>query len=221
MTRSAPQLIPPSPKPEEYQKQRIRPLIETVDDPIKLFEEWLLEATKSEINDPNAMSIATADDSGFPDVRIVLLKGINSKGFSFFTNSLSNKGKQLGNNSRAALLFHWKSQRRQVRVRGHVARLPDQEADEYFATRSFQSQIAAVASKQSSPLVSRQDFEDKVSDLKKQYDESKNVPRPINWGGYILNPKEIEFWQDQPFRMHDRLLYTRENYVWTTSRLYP
>lgn len=221
MTRSSSQLIPPSPKPEEFQKQRTRPLIETVDDPIELFEEWLLEANKSEINDPNAMSLATTDRSGFPDVRIVLLKGVTFKGFSFFTNTLSNKGKQLEQTSQAALLFHWKSQRRQVRVRGRVTRLPDKEADKYFASRSLQSQLAAIASKQSSPLPSRRDFEEKVSELKKQYENSKSVPRPIHWGGYNLNPNEIEFWQDQPFRMHDRLLYTRENGVWTTSRLYP
>lgn len=214
-------LIPPSPKSEEFQRQGSRPLINTGDDPIKMFEEWLSLANTSEINDPNAMSLATTDESGLPDVRIVLLKGVTSEGFSFFTSSLSKKGRQLKSNSAAALLFHWKSQRRQVRIRGNVDPLPESDADEYFASRSLQSQLAAIASEQSSPLPSRQEFEDKVTELRKQFKDSAQVPRPKHWGGYMLAPEEIEFWQDQPFRMHDRLLYQRHGNGWQSSRLYP
>ena len=221
MSSPTSQLIPPSPKSEEFQQQDSRPLINTLSNPIKLFEEWLSLANSSEINDPNAMSLATTDESGLPDVRIVLLKGVTSEGFSFFTNSLSKKGRQLKSNSAAALLFHWKTQRRQVRIRGNVDRLPESEADEYFATRSLQSQLAAIASEQSSPLPSRQEFEDKVTELREQFTYSAKVPRPKHWGGYILAPKEIEFWQDQPFRMHDRLMYLRHSDGWESSRLYP
>lgn len=221
MSSPSSDLIPPSPKSEEFQQQGRRPLIDAVGDPVKLFEEWLSLANSSEINDPNAMSLATVDESGLPDVRIVLLKGVTSEGFSFFTNSLSKKGRQLKSNSAAGLLFHWKSQRRQVRIRGNVDRLPEREADKYFASRSLQSQLAAIASEQSSPLPSRQEFEDKVTELRKQFKDSAKIPRPKHWGGYILAPAEIEFWQDQPFRMHDRLLYQRHGDGWQSSRLYP
>lgn len=221
MTSSASQLIPPSPNSKEFSQQRNRPLIEAMDDPIQLFKEWLSEANKTEVNDPNAMSLATTDKSGVPDVRIILLKGVSANGLSFFTNTLSNKGVQLQSNSVAALLFHWKSQRRQVRIRGKVDRLPDYESDEYFATRSRQSQIAAVASAQSSTLSSRQEFEDKVVRVQEKYAELEKIPRPSHWGGYVVKPLAIEFWQDQPFRMHDRLLYEFKNNRWETSRLYP
>ena len=221
MSSPTSRLIPPSPRSEEFQQQGSRPLINTRDDPIKMFEEWLSLANTSETNDPNAMSLATTDESGLPDVRIVLLKGVTSEGFSFFTNSLSKKGRQLKSNSAAALLFHWKSQRRQVRIRGNVDPLPESDADEYFASRSLQSQLAAIASEQSSPLPSRQEFEDKVTELRKQFKDSAQVPRPKHWGGYMLAPEEIEFWQDQPFRMHDRLLYQRRGNSWQSSRLYP
>lgn len=221
MTSSASQLIPPSPNSEEFSQQSNRPLIESVDDPIQLFKEWLSEANKTEVNDPNAMSLATTDKSGVPDVRIVLLKGVSPNGLSFFTNTLSKKGIQLQSNSVAALLFHWKSQRRQVRIRGKVDRLPDYDADEYFATRSRQSQIAAFASAQSSTLTSRQEFEDKVVRVQEKYSELEKIPRPSYWGGYVVKPLAIEFWQDQPFRMHDRLLYEFKNNRWEKSRLYP
>ena len=221
MTEISSELIPPSPNSEEYQQQVTKPLIRTAINPIELFEEWLSEANLSEMNDPNAMALATVDSLGFPDVRIVLLKGVTTEGFSFYTNLKSKKGKDIESSPMGTLLFHWKSQRRQVRIRGSIDRLSDVEADTYFASRSRQSQIAAIASNQSSPLPSRHEFEDEVAKLRDLYKDKKGLPRPKHWGGYILSPTKIEFWQDQPYRMHDRLLYERNDMGWTTTRLYP
>ena len=174
-----------------------------------------------ELNDSNAMSLATVDADGMPDVRIVLLKEVTPAGFVFFTNLESEKGQQLKANPVAAMGFHWKSLRRQVRIRGTVERVTDAEADEYFATRAAQSRISAIASDQSRPLPDRAAFEQRIAELSEVYGDGPDIPRPEFWGGFRLTPTEIEFWQDQAFRMHDRLRFTRKGDGWETGRLYP
>jgi pyridoxamine 5'-phosphate oxidase len=214
-------VIPPSPSAEEYTTGRDRPLIPVTDDPIAFFTEWMAEARANELNDSNAMSLATVDADGMPDVRIVLLKEISAAGFSFFTNLESQKGRQLAENPRAALCLHWKSLRRQVRIRGNISRVSDGEADTYFASRAAQSRISAIASDQSRPLLDRSVFEQRIAEVSEIYGDDPDIPRPEFWGGFRLVPTEIEFWQDQAFRMHDRLRYTRKAKGWTTTRLYP
>lgn len=191
-------------------------------DPYAVFSEWLAAARESEINDPNAMALATVDEDGLPDLRMVLLNGLDERGFVFFTNFGSAKGSQLVAHPKAALLFHWKSLRRQVRVRGNVEVVSDAEADAYFATRPLQSRLGAHASAQSRPLDSRATLEDKVRSLAEGYGESE-VPRPNYWSGFRIRPLQIEFWKDGAFRLHDRMVLTRasENAVWTRTRLYP
>jgi pyridoxamine 5'-phosphate oxidase len=188
-------------------------------DPIALFDEWFAEARVAEINDPEAMSLATVG-GGQPSVRIVLLKGHGADGFVFYTNEQSAKGDQLRENPRAALLFHWKSLRRQVRVEGLVERVPDPDADAYFATRARDSQLGAWASDQSRPLDSRTIFEQRFEDAKRRF-EGKDVPRPPHWGGYRVVPERIEFWSDRPHRLHERRLFTRSGEGWTEGLLYP
>jgi len=192
------------------------------DEPLRLFGQWLEEATRSEPNDPNAMSVATVDADGLPDVRMVLLKGFDQDGAVFYTNMDSQKGRELAANPKAALLFHWKSLRRQIRLRGPVGRVSDAEADAYFATRSRLSQLGAWASKQSAPLESRLAFEKAVA-LYTAKHAIGSVPRPPHWSGFRLQPLRIEFWQDQAFRLHDRLEYRRADadQSWTTRTLYP
>ncbi|MCA8901918.1 MAG: pyridoxamine 5'-phosphate oxidase [Hyphomonas sp.] len=214
-------IIPPTPSAADYASHGDRPLIPEVSDPIGLFTEWMAEARKAEMNDSNAMSLATVDADGQPDVRIVLLKEVTPAGFVFFTNMESAKGRQLAANPVAALGFHWKSLRRQVRVRGTVSRVADKEADEYFASRAAPSRISALASDQSRPLPDRALFEQRVAEITEVYGDSPDIPRPAYWGGYRLAPTEIEFWQDQAFRMHDRLRFTRSGDGWTCGRLYP
>jgi pyridoxamine 5'-phosphate oxidase len=189
-------------------------------DPFQLFDEWLEEARASELNDPEAMALATAGESGQPSVRMVLLKGHGPDGFVFYTNDQSAKGEQLRENPKAALLFHWKAIRRQVRVEGPVERTSDAEADAYFASRARDSQLGAWASYQSRPLESRAAFEARFDELKAKFD-GREVPRPPHWGGYRVFPERIEFWTDRPYRLHERRLFTRAGEGWTEGLLYP
>jgi pyridoxamine 5'-phosphate oxidase len=191
------------------------------DDPIALFDSWYAEAKASEINDPDAMALATADKDGDPSVRMVLLKGHGRDGFVFYTNEDSNKGQDLAENPNAALLFHWKSLRRQVRIEGWVERVSDEQANAYFATRSRESQLGAWASDQSSPLPDRETFEHRYEQLKQRF-EGEAVPRPTNWGGYRVLPLVMEFWQDREHRLHERRLFlAQEDGSWTEGLLYP
>lgn len=192
------------------------------DEPLSLFAEWLKEATASEPNDPNAMALATVDADGLPDVRMVLLKGFDAAGFVFYTHIASDKGRELAANPKAAVVFHWKSLRRQVRIRGTVSQVTDAEADAYFATRPRQAQIGAWASKQSQPLESRFAFEQAIAREAARHLIGE-VPRPPGWSGYRIAPLAIEFWHDRPFRLHDRIVFRRESAAaaWTKTRLYP
>ncbi|MEH6409253.1 MAG: pyridoxamine 5'-phosphate oxidase, partial [Hyphomonas sp.] len=194
-------VIPPSPSAADYATSGDRPLIPVTDDPIAFFRDWMAEARAAELNDSNAMALATVDSGGMPDVRIVLLKEISAEGFSFFTNLQSQKGQQLAANPRAALCLHWKSLRRQVRIRGDITRVSEAEADTYFASRAAQSRISAIASDQSRPLPDRAVFEQRIAEVSEVYGDGPDIPRPEFWGGFRLAPTEIEFWQDQAFRM--------------------
>jgi len=191
-------------------------------DPLSLFAAWLTEAEAAEPNDPTAMALATVGQDGMPSCRMVLLKGHDANGFVFYTNYESRKGRQLLETPKAALLFHWKSLRRQVRIEGAVAPVSGDEADAYFASRHKQSQIGAWASQQSRPLQGRFELEKRVATFTAKYAVSQ-VPRPPYWSGFRLTPRLIEFWQDGAFRLHDRLVYTRgaAGQDWSTERLYP
>ena len=189
-------------------------------DPFRLFDEWFAEARESEINDPGAMALATADAAGRPSVRMVLLKGHGPEGFVFYTNEHSAKGGELAENPRAALLFHWKSLRRQVRIEGPVERVAEEEADAYFATRARDSQLGAWASDQSRPLDSRATFEQRFEEVEARF-EGTDVPRPPHWRGYRVVPERIEFWMDRPYRLHVRRLFTRDGERWSEGLLYP
>jgi pyridoxamine 5'-phosphate oxidase len=190
-------------------------------DPFQLFDEWFAEAARAEPNDPNAMALATADLEGRPSVRMVLLKGHGPEGFVFYTNEESSKGRQLRENPSAALLFHWKSLRRQVRVEGPVERVPPAEADAYFSSRARDSQLGAWASDQSRPLDSRSTFEQRFEETKQRF-EGREVPRPSHWGGYRVVPRRMEFWTDRPHRLHERRLFTRlAAGGWSEGLLYP
>jgi pyridoxamine 5'-phosphate oxidase len=191
-------------------------------DPFSLFDLWFAEAAKKELNDPNAMALATATADLLPNVRIVLLKSVDPKGFVFYTNSESQKGGELAANPQAALVFHWKSLNRQVRVRGRIEHVTPAESDEYFASRPRDSQIAAWASQQSRALDSRATFDAAIAEAEKKY-EGRTVPRPPHWFGYRLVPISIEFWHDRPFRKHDRIVFSRPDpgAAWAKTRLFP
>jgi len=189
-------------------------------DPLALFDEWFAEARTAEINDPEAMSLATVGSDGQPSVRMVLMKGHGPEGFVFYTNEQSAKGQQLRDNPRAGLLFHWKSLRRQVRVEGPVERVPGGDADAYFASRGRDSQIGAWASDQSRTLDSRGTFEARFEGVERKFD-GQDIPRPPHWGGYRVVPERIEFWSDRPHRLHERRLFTRSGEGWTEGLLYP
>ncbi len=191
-------------------------------EPFALLKLWLAQASEREINDPEAMTLASVDNSGLPDARVVLCKLADERGLVFYTNAQSAKGRQLAAAPKAAALFHWKSLRRQVRLRGAVARITDGEADAYFASRPRVSRIGAWASQQSRPLESRAKLEEAVASYTKEFGEGE-IPRPPYWGGYRLTPTEIEFWQDGEFRLHDRILFARasEGEPWRRERLYP
>jgi pyridoxamine 5'-phosphate oxidase len=189
-------------------------------DPFAVFEEWFALATEAEPNDPNAMALATVDEDGLPDVRIVLLNARDERGFCFFTNFESDKGRQLHANPKAAVVWHWKSLRRQVRMRGPVEVVTPAEADAYFVRRPLGSQVASTASQQSRPLDSRQTLLTQVAELSAAVGEGPAV-RPPHWSGFRLMPSSIEFWKDGEFRLHDRVRFDRDGGGWTSTRLYP
>ncbi len=189
-------------------------------DPFALFDQWFAEARESEPNEPEAMTVATAGADGQPSARMVLLKAYGPEGFAFYTHEQSAKGQELAENPRAALLFHWKSVCRQVRIEGAVDRVSDAEADAYFATRTRDSQLGAWASDQSRPLDSRATFEERFEEVKRRF-EGQDVPRPPTWGGYRVVPERIEFWTARPHRLHERRLFTRRSGGWTEGLLYP
>jgi pyridoxamine 5'-phosphate oxidase len=217
-------IVPPSPDTAAHlaDDEAGHEDIFTREDPFALFEAWLADAKAKEINDPNAMALSTADAQGYPDVRMVLLKDFDKEGFVFYTNTGSAKGLQLKDNARAALCFHWKSLRRQVRVRGEVSKVSDDEADAYFRSRARDSRIGAWASEQSRPLESRFALEKAVAGYAAKFNIGA-VPRPPHWTGFRIAPVHMEFWRDRAFRLHDRLVFDRTEVSagWTTSRLYP
>lgn len=206
---------------KELRKEYIKKTLEeetTGMDPLELFHTWFEEAQISE-EDANAMSLATVDGVGQPDVRIVLLKDLRAEGFVFFTNYDSKKGMDLVANNRAGLCFFWRSLERQVRVQGTVQRVPVHESEEYFNSRPLESRYGAIASRQSEPVDSRDVLEKKMKEVKSQYGE--NPPRPESWGGYVLDPARIEFWQGRAGRLHDRLMYEKKGETWRRIRLSP
>lgn len=189
-------------------------------DPFARFNAWFEEARESEINDPNAVALATADSQGRPSLRMVLLKGFDERGFTFYTNLESRKGQDLAVNANAALLFHWKSLRRQVRIEGPASQVPDEEADEYFATRPRGSRIGAWASDQSRPMEGMFVLERRVAEFTAKFGIGA-IPRPPHWSGYRVAPERIEFWRDGKFRLHERLVFVRDGGDWRTERLFP
>jgi pyridoxamine 5'-phosphate oxidase len=191
-------------------------------DPFTLFTEWLSDARRTEINDPNAMTLATVGLDGAPDARIVLLKGQDPRGLVFYTNYESRKGEELSADPRATLVFHWKSLQRQIRVEGQVERVTPEEADAYFASRPQLSKVGAWASEQSRPLTERAELERRLAEAEARF-AGADVPRPPHWSGFRLVPRRLEFWREMPYRLHDRLVFTRSapGEPWSTGRLFP
>jgi pyridoxamine 5'-phosphate oxidase len=196
-------------------------IFEDMDNPIDLFRNWFKKAEETEINDPNAVALGTADQKHQPSVRMVLLKGLSNKGFVFYTNFNSKKGNDLKTNQQASMCFHWKSLRRQVRVIGKVQQVSEKEADEYYNSRPYKNRISAWASNQSEKLDSRDTFIKKILKFEKKYPDQNKVPRPPHWSGWRILPKEIEFWLDGEGRVHERLNYIYNNDNWTKEILYP
>ena len=194
---------------------------EDLENPIELFKKWFSKADKSEINDPNAVAIATSDINNQPNVRMVLLKGLSDEGFVFYTNFNSKKGAELKGNQKASMCFHWKSLRRQVRVLGKVDEVTPKEADDYYNSRPYKNRISAWASAQSEVLDKRETFLEKIKEFEKKYSNQNNVPRPPHWSGWRLLPSEIEFWVDGEGRVHERLRYKKFKDKWKKEILYP
>ena len=192
-----------------------------LDDPLELFKIWMAKAEKKEIRDPTALSLATTNNAGQPNVRMVLLKGLSPKGFVFYTNLNSSKSNELKENSKAAMCFHWKSFNRQIRILGSVTQVDVREADLYFNSRSYESKISAWASDQSKPMKQRSELLKKIEDLNEKYKDEKNVPRPPHWSGWCLKPSSIEFWSHKDNRIHERLRYNKIANDWKKEILYP
>jgi pyridoxamine 5'-phosphate oxidase len=192
-----------------------------LNDPLELFKIWMSEAKKTEINDPNALSIATTNKNNEPSVRMVLLKGLNQKGFVFYTNFNSPKSLDLKANPKAAMCFHWKSLQRQIRISGSITQVDDKEADSYFNSRPYESRIGALASDQSKVMKNRAEFLKKIDEFKNKYKDEKNLPRPKHWSGWCLNPSSIEFWLGDQYRIHERLKYNKVSNNWKKEILYP
>ena len=195
-------------------------LINSNSKPLLLFKEWFEEAKKSEINDPNAMNLATINQDGKPNSRIVLLKSFSEKGFVFYTNSNSKKGKAIDNNNNVALNFHWKTLQKQIRIEGTVSKISIDEADKYYDSRPLGSRIGAWASLQSDELKDRSILLDRVNEFENKF-KKNNITRPHFWNGYLVEPNLIEFWQDMPFRLHDRIEFRKEKDKWNSRKLYP
>ena len=214
-------IIPSTPNEKDYASSQSSDLgwIDSKD-PVSLFSNWLSEAIVTEINDANAMSVATVDKNGMPDVRVVLLKDIDHRGFVFYSNSESNKGQQLSFSNKVALGFHWKSKKRQVRVRGAAEVVASIEADAYFASRARGSRISAWASNQSRPVKDRETMMNELNETEARF-EGTSVPRPNHWLGWRVKPEYIEFWQDGAYRFHDRLAFSMTSDGWVKGRLYP
>ncbi len=189
--------------------------------PIVLFKKWFAVAEKSEINDPNALSLATSSSDGMPSVRMVLLKGLSEKGFVFYTNFNSKKGSDLKKNPKASMCFHWKSLRRQIRISGKTVVIENKEADEYYNSRAYGSRIGAWASSQSQTMNNRNEFINKIKEFEKKYPDQKNVPRPPHWSGWRVEPDNVEFWLEIKNRIHERLNYRKKNGEWLREILYP
>lgn len=216
-------VIPPTPDMQDYESEsRVFSDMFSERDPFSLFETWMGDARESEINDPNAMSVATVDSDGLPDVRMLLLKGVDSRGFVFYTNENSAKGQHLRFSNKAALCFHWKSLKRSVRVRGSARPVSAEESDAYFSERARGSQIGAWASRQSSVIENREVLEMWVKDTEERFD-GQTILRPPNWYGWRVEPESIEFWRDRPYRLHDRLVFRRKSVdlAWEKNRLSP
>lgn len=204
----------------DYKKHQLNET-DVLNDPLKQFDKWFNEALKSDVMEPNAMNLATVSAKNTPASRVVLLKGVQNNGFVFYTNYQSNKGKELEENPQAALTFFWPELERQVRIQGVVEKVSKEESEAYFKSRPKESQIGAWASPQSAVISSRKLLEDREKQLHEKFADDDTLPKPEQWGGYILKPLAIEFWQGRPSRLHDRLIYTLENNNWKISRLAP